>query len=690
MLELWRPPHDSGEPIGCLASTYTFAPELFDEQCLARFLEIESEPNREDLAFLLERESRLGSIYAGVLVDYTQAGVEHSLRWYVLPVRIPNGKQHAKLSLLAWTRHIRIVVASANLTEAGYRTNYEVAGAIDLGPESADVTTLNQAITFLRSLLQFVPGAAQRPREVIHAEEFLDQVVTHVAAWKPARHQGRVRQRLVFTLPSAGAGQAGRGSLDEAVRVFRKRGGSPIQARVASPFFDMNEDTSRVTASLCKLMARGGRRDLRFAVPAIRDGEPVAVPRLAAPIALLRTPPKYRGTVTVEILPDLDTDKNRRPWHAKMLGLATDGYVALMVGSSNFTRAGMGIGLSYNAEANLLTIVEHVDYGRVAGKLEAVWPEMESVNDPESAEWLGVQLENEGEEQTPESLLPEGFLAATYRAGDMRRIILRFAPGHLPEEWRIDACGQDAQELLSAAFWREGGCLPSVELVWTPVQPPEKLRIHWDGHVAFLPLNVEDARELPPPSQLEHMSADDMLWILSTADPSAAVRAWARRQQSSDILDSELDSAAPVDLDPLQRYDLQATFLHRIRQRARVLAQLRANLQKPVWGRQALDWRLRGLIGIAPLADRLVRDFVNADGRADEALLMLADFLIVLREVDYQPDDGCLPEPEFQKVFRPFLSELAERMERDLKPHRTRISADVMGFWTRVVEQCRK
>ena len=119
MLELWRPPHDSGEPIGCLASTYTFAPELFDEQCLARFLEIESEPNREDLAFLLERESRLGSIYAGVLVDYTQAGVEHSLRWYVLPVRIPNGKQHAKLSLLAWTRHIRIVVASANLTEAG-------------------------------------------------------------------------------------------------------------------------------------------------------------------------------------------------------------------------------------------------------------------------------------------------------------------------------------------------------------------------------------------------------------------------------------------------------------------------------------------------------------------------------------------------------------------------------------------
>ena len=96
MLDLWRPPQGAGDPVGCLSSTYTFAPGLFDEQCLARFLEIESEPDREGLAFLLERESRLGSVYAGVLVDYTQAGVEHSLRWDVLPVRVRGGKQHAK------------------------------------------------------------------------------------------------------------------------------------------------------------------------------------------------------------------------------------------------------------------------------------------------------------------------------------------------------------------------------------------------------------------------------------------------------------------------------------------------------------------------------------------------------------------------------------------------------------------
>src|SRR5215213_3187001 len=138
MLDLWRPPQHAGDAIGCLATTFTFHPALFDEQCLGRFLEIESEPDREDLAFLLERESRLGGVYAGVLVDHRQAGVEHSLRWDVLRVRLPAGKQHAKLSLLAWKAHIRIIVTSANLTETGYRVNQEVAGCIDMTPAGLD------------------------------------------------------------------------------------------------------------------------------------------------------------------------------------------------------------------------------------------------------------------------------------------------------------------------------------------------------------------------------------------------------------------------------------------------------------------------------------------------------------------------------------------------------------------------
>ena len=690
MLDLWRPPKDAGDPIGCLATTYTFAPGLFDEQCLARFLEIESEPNREDLAFLLERESRLGGVYAGVLVDHTQAGVEHSLRWDVLPVRIHGGKQHAKLSLLAWSRHIRIIVASANLTDP------VTVPIMRWRPQSisqfrdADVGMLAEAVGFLQSLLKLVPGAAENPPEIQRAGAFLKQVSQLVTHWKPTGRRGNLRQQFVFTLPGRGAGQSERSSLDEAIQACRRRAGSPNEIWVASPFFDLDEDNCRVAASTCKLMARGVKRNISFFVPAVRDEPEADVPRLAAPRSLIVTPAKYQTTVCVNVLPLEDQDRNRRPWHAKMLGMFTGGYSALMIGSSNFTCAGMGVGRFRNAEANLVTIADRNAYSREAGLLDSVWPELNTVEDPDSAEWLGARAENEEEEQAKTPPLPAGFLSATYRAGDQRRILLRLDSAHLPDDWRVYACGQDKPELLNARLWREGGSQAKIELTWEPAQPPEKLLVQWGDQEAFLTLNVEDASRLPPPPLLENMSADDMLWILAAVDPSAAFRAWARQQQPTDLFDTDLDSATPVDLDPLRRYDLQTTFLHRIRRRARVLAQLRANLQRPVAGPQSLEWRLRGMIGIEPLAERLAMELTRNQVAADEALLTLADFMIVLHEVDYQPANGSLSRKAFDDVFQMFLQELVGKLEQLVAPHGDQISAEAMGFWKRVVKRCQE
>jgi hypothetical protein len=183
------------------------------------------------------------------------------------------------------------------------------------------------------------------------------------------------------------------------------------------------------------------------------------------------------------------------------------------------------------------------------------------------------------------------------------------------------------------------------------------------------------------------MTSSDILAILAASDPSGAFRAWAKTQQPSEGFDEELDSAVPVDLDPLRRFDLHATFLHRIRRRARVLAQLRSNLQRPVSSRQALEWRLRGLIGIEALADRLVREIVNDSSAGDEALLTLADFLIVLTEVEYTPEDGSLSKRDFDGAFRPFLSGLATRLNEQVGT-RSGLSSEALEFWKRVVARC--
>src|SRR5262249_27516285 len=140
--------------------------------------------------------------------------------------------------------------------------------------------------------------------------------------------------------------------------------------------------------------------------------------------------------------------------------------------------------------------------------------------------------------------------------------------------------------------------------------------------------------------------------------------------------------------DPLRRYDLHTTFLHRVRRRARILAQVREKLERPVYGRQALDWRLRGLLGVQALADRLVREVVTADGFMEEGLLTLADFLIVLREVKYQAASGSLTASEFNQEYQSFLAATASDLRTQLLPHQEKVSPDLFSFWERVVKTC--
>jgi hypothetical protein len=687
MLELWRAPRDSGEAIGCLATTYTFEPALFDEQCLARFLDIDSEPNKEGLAFLIERERQLHRRYAGVLVDHTQAGVHHSLRWDVLPVCIRGGKQHAKVSLLAWSDRIRIIVASANLTGPGYRRNQEVAAALDLTPDDADREMLAGIVAFLRGLISFVQGA---PKVVARTLSFVDDVENQAAKWR-ASGRSVVRHRLACTLPGVKAGNEARSALSEAIQVCRGRGGSPTQASIASPFFDADDESAKVVAELCKMMARGATRTVSFSVPCVRQDEAPDRPRLAAPRALMTVPPKYGAQAVIKLLPEKDADNNGRPWHAKMLALSNHAYSSVMTGSSNFTCAGMGVGARRNAEANLVTIADYERHGRDTGLIDAVWPKAAPVENPEAAEWLEMRVDPEDDEHAAGAVVPAGFLSASYRAGNAPAILLDFDPACLPVDWTVCACGRQDSELLTASTWKSAARPATYTCAWAHSDPPERLLVRWGDCEAFLPLNVEDGAELPEPPQLRHMTAEQMLQILAATDPSAATRWWVRQQEDSGDDDQDLDTATtPIDLDPLRRNPIQSTFLHRIRRRARVLSQLRTNLERPVWGRQGLEWRLRGLIGVEALGERFLSECEKATNCVDEALLTLADFLIVLREVDYKPTDLSLPKPEFDAVFHAFLREQVAKLDQRVSQLPAQASPDVRAFWGRVVERCAK
>src|SRR5690606_32912962 len=128
-------------------------------------------------------------------------------------------------------------------------------------------------------------------------------------------------------------------------------------------------ETDAATAALCKAMARGVTRRLTFCVPAIGEPQEPAL-RLAAPVSLLHTPAGYSAEACFEVLPQRDPERNSRPWHAKMLALLSNRYTAVLTGSSNFTRAGLGIGNHRNTEANVVTVAERRPHAREPGELE--------------------------------------------------------------------------------------------------------------------------------------------------------------------------------------------------------------------------------------------------------------------------------------------------------------------------------
>src|SRR5438445_9592337 len=132
-LDLWQAPEGAGEPLVCLATTFTFNATFFETECLGRFLQMTTHPQEtESVGYLIEREEKLAAARVCVLVDRRHAREKESLRWDVLPVLLSRAVLHAKVSLLCWANLVRILIGSGNLTEPGYRKNLEVFGAVNL------------------------------------------------------------------------------------------------------------------------------------------------------------------------------------------------------------------------------------------------------------------------------------------------------------------------------------------------------------------------------------------------------------------------------------------------------------------------------------------------------------------------------------------------------------------------------
>ena len=490
MLDAWSPPSDAGEPLGCVATSFTFSSVFFEEECLGRFVRLETDAAEDGAAFLVEREEKFSQLVcASALVDQRHARGLRSLRWDLLAARLPAGILHAKVSLLLWTNLARIIVASANLTEDGYRRNHEVFGVLDyLSGGSAPLDVLRDIIAFLENAVGYVdPNATTPDAAIVRWQAFLNRVRTVTRDWG-AVESGRgasPRVHAILTGPN-------RGSLFESVKAVWRESTQPEKVWIVSPFFDPPEAPNAPAQEIWKHLRQRGGASVSYVVQG-EDIEGTEKVRLLAPETLQWKPTNRPVSVGFERLEIEPT----RPLHAKCLWFEGAEWFVYVCGSSNFTSAGLGIGVTRNLEANLAYVVNfqrHTDETRACNE---AWLK----HAPPPGEPLLIPAPNNGEDgpTAGEPLLPAAFGSATFaREPDGEAWIQFTFHGEPSTGWRA-LPEDDATVFLDEAIWDGHGRPGSLRLAWTSNRPPAGFRIIRPGveGAAWWPVNVRDGC-LPP------------------------------------------------------------------------------------------------------------------------------------------------------------------------------------------------
>lgn len=180
LLDFWSPPGPTEtdtlkkvEPISFISTSFTFESEFFEEECLTRFLCMETEKENDGVAFLIEREEKLAGLRGGiVIVDQQNCRGDRSLRWDLVPCRLGKGVMHAKITILHWSGCIRLIIGSANLTKNGYCINQEIFGVIDYTPNcDADLKVIEDTLSYLDNVISQKCGETLRDRFIKQREE---------------------------------------------------------------------------------------------------------------------------------------------------------------------------------------------------------------------------------------------------------------------------------------------------------------------------------------------------------------------------------------------------------------------------------------------------------------------------------------------------------------------------------------
>lgn len=634
LLELWIPPDGGGRAVGCVTTTFTFDPDFFEQQCLGRFLGLDTRPGEAagDLAFLLEREQKLAETPVAVVADRSLSPDARSLRWDLLSVRGRTGVMHAKITLLVWEHAVRFVVSSANLTPPSYRSSIELASVVEASAASEVTAGLcEELVQSVERLVSYAPATegGEGPRE--RALGTVRRARKALAGFdlRTSEPRGTPRMRVVFP-------DRDRDAIDGLMDVWQ--GGPPQHATVMSPFFDVGATASRAAARLAEVLAKRSA-SVSVIVPVEKvDGHTI----VRAPVALREGLPVRVGLALYDVRQPEPAEV--RGLHGKAVLLESPNWVAALVGSSNFTAPGLGIGGGGNLEVGL-AIGVRAD-SREAKALRALVLRGEPVDPGATHDPL----------EDPDELkvdAPWGFRQVLGEPAPTPVLIFELDPAGLPESWSVTT--SDGRPILNSDTWVKQG-RQTLARAGSPLDGvPANVIVRWPGAPpASLPVNVTNPGELPIPAELRDLPIDLVLRALASARPlheSLEPRPGHEFGEGKDT--------PPVDLDPHRRFSPAGQLMHRTRLLSAALVGLRDRLERPAVTLDALRWRLDGPFGPVEVAKGLGRERTTIPG---ECAFLFAEIALTLAQVDLEQVIRLIPDrrDEAAELLRASIDTLGE------------------------------
>ncbi len=661
ILNFWSPVPQQGKgkeplhqiPIGFVSTSFTFDAEFFEEECLTRFLGMETEKENDGAAFLIEREEKLAGLQCGiVLIDQHHCKGSRSLRWDLVPCRVPMGIQHAKINLLVWSGAVRVMIGSANLTQAGHCINQEIFGVVDFTPEEpGDRAFLNELIRFLDEMIQQFSGPVINGRWNL-LKATLRQ---YIRSWK--MDEVRYRNTEIAAYPLFVSPR--RKSIVEQLPEYWKSASPPDTAIITSPFFDPEQHPDNPSLRIFDLLRKRGTAELNYHV----TGEPLqSEPShwlLQAPAYLKEAPRPEAQDVNFWIIEGEgknETDKIvPRPLHAKSCWLGNDDFELFFIGSSNFTSAGWGTGRRINYEASLLYALQP---GQVRGsrkKVDEALPLGEELLEGDYRFQYNPDDNDDVAEGEQLPLLPGCFgEALLVKSGDSYELRLQLLNDKIPEGITLSVLeGKTEKLILSTEAFQSSGSATEVVIPWTAPWLPDQLLVSWtglEGH-AIWPVVIDQQVSLPPVDQLRNLPLDILIQILSSSQPLHRLLKLIEKARRP-----EQQEAANGLVDILKLVDSSSFLLQRTRRVAQGLGALRSRLEKPVYTLEMLQWRLAGPIGVYSLVEAIDRESASEAERQ----FFLAELLLELTRLQPQSTDYSLDAETVKAAVLELIQKLAE------------------------------